>query len=195
MNDNSQPPDLSDTEAFDRYRPYLHLLARRAMPKRMQARVSPSDLVQQTIAEAWRCRDQYRGEATNGQIGWLRGILTRVAAANIRQHMGVQGRDVNREIDVSDNIDQTNAGLEMIAASSIGPASAAIKNEQVLALSAAMETLPDDYRCVLIWRHFDDLSHAEMAHRLGKSEPAVRMLWIRALKSLRQAFTNESQSF
>lgn len=178
-----------DTEAFDRYRPYLTMLARQAVPAAMQARVAPSDLVQQTIAEAWRCQEQYRGDGSSQQLPWLRGILTRVAAANMRRHLGTQSRDANREVAVTELLGRTDASLDAIAvASSLGPASAAERNEQVLRLATAIESLSEEYRSILIWRHFEDLPHKEIAARLGKSDAAVRMLWLRALKSLKTAF-------
>ena len=179
--------DRSDTEAFERYRPYLQVLARQAVPTAIQARLDPSDVVQQTIAEAWRCQDQFRGGESDSYLPWLRGILTRVAAANVRHHLGTQARDAGREVVITEILQRTDANLEaIVAASSLGPASAALHNEQVLDLTAALESLPDDQRNVLIWRHFEDLSHAEMAARLDRSEAAVRMLWVRALKSLKE---------
>ncbi len=156
------------------------------MPPAIQARIDPSDIVQQTIAEAWRCKDQFRGEACDSYLPWLRGILTRVAAANLRRHLGTQSRDADREVEITEILQRTDANLDAIViASSLGPASAAQHNEQVLALTSAMEKLSADHRNVLIWRHFEDLSHAQIAERLGKSEAAARMLWVRALKSLR----------
>ena len=156
------------------------------MPPAIQARIDPSDIVQQTIAEAWRCRDQFRGEGRDSYLPWLRGILTRVAAANLRRHLGTQARDADREVVITQILQRTDANLDAIViASSLGPASAAEHNEQVLALTSAMEQLSADHRNVLMWRHFEDLTHAQIAKRLGKSEAAARMLWVRALKSLR----------
>lgn len=190
LNQNRRPipDDDSQPEAFERYRPYLTMLARQAVPGPMRARVDPSDLVQQTIAEAWRCQEKYRGDSAT-HLPWLRGILTRVAAANMRHHLGVEARDAKREVSVGELMGRTDASLDaIVAASSLGPASAAERNEQVLRLASAIESLSEDHRNILIWRHFEDLSHKEIAARLGKSEAATRMQWLRALKALKVAF-------
>ena len=41
---------------------------------------------------------------------------------------------------------------------------------------------------VLLGRHLDGLSHAELARVLGRSESAVRMLYLRALRRLRELY-------
>lgn len=193
--ERSMKDDFSDTDAFDRFRPYLLVLAQQAIPKAIRARVDPSDLVQQTIAEAWRNKHQFRNDKSAGYRPWLRGILTRIAAANVRHHMGTQSRDAKREMAITEVLDRAENGLASIAvASSIGPASTAQHKEDVVALSAALQQLSEDHRNVLFWRHFEDLSHAEIANRLGKSEAAARMLWIRALKSLKNAFAKHTNN-
>ena len=180
----------SETDAFDRYRPYLQLLAQRAIPPAIRARVDPSDLVQQTVAEAWKNREQFRGEKGN-HMPWLRGILTKIAAANVRQHLGTQSRDAGREIEITQLLQNSDASLAaFVQTDTKGPQSAAQHNEQLLALATAMERLSESERNVLMWRHFDDLSHAQIAQRLDKSEPAVRMIWIRALKKLKSHFND-----
>ena len=114
----SERADSTDTEAFERYRPYLHVLARQAVPPAIQARIDPSDIVQQTIAEAWRCRDQFRGEGRDSYLPWLRGILTRVAAANLRRHLGTQARDADREVVITQILQRTDANLDAIVIAS-----------------------------------------------------------------------------
>src|SRR5262249_40385488 len=45
---------------FDRFRPYLLLLAGEQLSARLRGRVGVSDIVQQTMLEAHRSRDQFR---------------------------------------------------------------------------------------------------------------------------------------
>ena len=58
--------------------------------------------------------------------------------------------------------------------------------EQQIIIADAIESLPADYREVVVLRNLQGLSHAEVAVRLNRTESAVRMLWLRALKQLRQ---------
>jgi RNA polymerase sigma-70 factor (ECF subfamily) len=52
-------------------------------------------------------------------------------------------------------------------------------------MAEALARLPDDMQQVLLGRHMDGLSYAELAGRLGRTEAAVRVLYTRALRRLR----------
>jgi RNA polymerase sigma factor (sigma-70 family) len=51
----------------------------------------------------------------------------------------------------------------------------------------ALEALPPHYRLVLIWHERQGMTFAQIARALGRSEPAVRKLWSRALLALHDA--------
>ena len=53
-------------------------------------------------------------------------------------------------------------------------------------IAEVLESLPEDYRAVILLRNLKGLSQAEVAVELNRTESAVRMLWLRALKQLRQ---------
>lgn len=59
-------------------------------------------------------------------------------------------------------------------------------------LRQALQALSPDYQSALILRFINDVSHAELAEIMGKSEAAVRVLQHRALKALAKAL-QESQ--
>jgi RNA polymerase sigma-70 factor (ECF subfamily) len=50
----------------------------------------------------------------------------------------------------------------------------------------ALAELPVDYRDVIVLRHIEGLPFEAVAERMGRSTGAVRMLWLRALKVLRE---------
>ena len=52
-------------------------------------------------------------------------------------------------------------------------------------IAEVLESLPDDYRQVIMMRNLQGLSHTEIATEMDRSERAIRMLWLRALKQLR----------
>ena len=88
---------------------------------------------------------------------------------------------------------QSAAKLEQVLPADVSsPSGQAIRGEEQLQLAAALEQLPEDYRTVIVLRHIDDLSHAEIARRMNRSEGAVRMLWVRALAQLRDAIIASS---
>jgi RNA polymerase sigma-70 factor (ECF subfamily) len=66
------------------------------------------------------------------------------------------------------------------------PVRAAERDQDREVLRAALDALPPDQRQVLVWRFFAELSPAETAVLMGRSNGAVRILQHRALVSLRQ---------
>src|SRR5438477_12692164 len=74
----------SDGQDLERFRDYLRLLARLQLDPRWQAKLDPSDIVQQTLLQAYEARDQFRGQSTAERAAWLRQILARVLANAVR---------------------------------------------------------------------------------------------------------------
>src|SRR5690242_13126068 len=62
-------------ELLDSFRRYLLLVAGEALSLRLQAKVAPSDLVQQTLLQAHRALDDFAGTNEAQWRGWLRQIL------------------------------------------------------------------------------------------------------------------------
>ena len=56
-----------------------------------------------------------------------------------------------------------------------------------------MWRLSEEYRRVVQWRFVQGLPVAQVARRLGKSEPAVHMLCHRTLKKLRELMGSPSK--
>src|SRR4051794_15936530 len=89
-------PTKSDS-SFGKYREILRRFARRRIDRRLRGRVDESDLVQETLLQAFLSREQVRGESEPERIGWLRKILmSKLAAAH--RHFRRQRRDVRREV-------------------------------------------------------------------------------------------------
>ena len=79
---NSIPTELvecarkGDLNALDRllnhYRNYLKLLAQTQISQRLRVRVSPSDLVQETLIDAYRNFNNFQGWHSGELAAWLR---------------------------------------------------------------------------------------------------------------------------
>ena len=54
-------------------------------------------------------------------------------------------------------------------------------------LADVLKQLPADYREVLILRHLEGLTFAQVAQRLRRTYDSVQKLWVRALARLRDA--------
>jgi RNA polymerase sigma factor (sigma-70 family) len=59
------------------------------------------------------------------------------------------------------------------------------QKENVAALLARLDALPDEYRQAILLARIEGLSTAEMAERLGKSREAASLLLHRAVKRFR----------
>ena len=167
---------------LDSFRPYLRMIVRGLHDPRLQARLDESDFVQDALLEAHRSFVSFRGTTVAELAAWLRQVAIRTTGRTIRGFAGTGKRDLDCERPGGDALD----GLPASPAES--PSDLAIRHEEAASLAAALSLLPDDMQQVLLGRHLDGLSHAELARALGRSEAAVRMLYLRALRRLRELY-------
>ena len=73
-----------------RYEPWLKLIARMQINSRFAGKFSASDAVQQTLVEAWRCWDDFRGQDEEQRLAWLRRILANQMAQLARRYAGAR---------------------------------------------------------------------------------------------------------
>jgi RNA polymerase sigma-70 factor (ECF subfamily) len=169
------------------YRRYLTLLARVQIGQRLQGKVDPSDLVQETFLDAHRNFPNFRGTSETQLVRWLRQILAAKLADLLRRYLGAQGRDVRLEREIADALDRSSVLLDRgLMAAQSSPSQQASRREQAVLLADALGELPDDYREVIVLRHLEGLKFHEVAERMGRSLDSVEKLWLRALARLRQ---------
>jgi RNA polymerase sigma-70 factor, ECF subfamily len=169
---------------LERYRDYLLLLARVQIDRGLQAKLDPSDVVQQTLLKAHQNREQFRGNSEAELAAWLRSILARQLADVVRTFDPL--RD-GRERSLEAALEQSSARLESwLAAEDTPPCKKFERQEQLLRMAEAMARLPDDQRTALELRHLRGLAVAEVARTMGRSTAAVGSLLYRGLKTLRE---------
>jgi RNA polymerase sigma-70 factor (ECF subfamily) len=168
------------------YRRYLTLLARLEIDRRLQGKLDPSDLVQETFLEAHRDFAQFRGSGEAELLAWLRQVLVRNLANQVRRYLGTRGRDVRLERELAAEVDRSSQALDRgLAAPHSSPSKQAARREQAVLLAEALGRLPEDYREVIVLRHLQERSFPEVAARMGRSVEGVKKLWARALARLR----------
>lgn len=174
-------------EALKRHRSWLGLLARLQVGNRYRTKFDPSDAVQQTMLEAVKAWPQFRGTTDAELAAWLRAILARVLAHEFRRFGAVAKRAANLEISLDDALAESSRKLgNALAAPGTSPSGQFSRHERELQLADALAKLPSDYREVIVLRHFEGLSHEDIAQRLNRNPGAARMLWVRALARLRK---------
>jgi RNA polymerase sigma-70 factor (ECF subfamily) len=172
-------------QALGKFREYLRLLARLHLDPRLRGKLDPSDVVQQTLLEAYEKREQFRG-ATGGEwLAWLRQALAHNLADAVRA-FGQAKRDVARERPLEAAVEASSRRLEAwLAADQSSPSQQAVRHEQVVLLAEALAALPEDNREALVLHYCEDLPLAEVAAQLGRTPAAVAGLLKRGLKQLR----------
>lgn len=168
------------------YRRYLVFLARTGLHHHMRGKADPSDIAQEVCLAAHGNIEDFRGESAEEFAGWLRGILTNTLAMHVRKFLGTAKRDPRLEQQLNQNFASATGFLQsQIAGNVTSPSQHFARNEAFLQLAGALEGLPKDYRQVIVLRHVEGLSFAEVAKAMGRSVDSVEKLWVRGLAKLK----------
>jgi RNA polymerase sigma-70 factor (ECF subfamily) len=171
--------------ALERFRAYLALLARLHWDARLQGRYDPSDLVQQTLLEAYQKRGQFQGQSDAELAAWLRRMLAHNLADTLRA-VGRAKRDVDLERSLEAGLEDSSSRLgTWLAADQSSPSQRVMKQEELLRLADALDQLPPDQREAVVLHHLQGVALAVLAGQLGRSEAAVAGLLRRGLRKLR----------
>ncbi len=187
--------DSSVGVLLELYHNYLAVLAATQIEKRLQRRVSPSDIVQETMLRAHANFAQFRGSTEGELLAWLRQILVNNLAKFVEQHILAARRDVRREV----SIEQLGRALEkstvqlaaLLPADVKTPSVAAEQREEAVVLADRLAALSVDYREVLMLRNLQGLPFETVAQRMDRSVSAARMLWLRAIEKLRAVYAQD----
>jgi RNA polymerase sigma-70 factor, ECF subfamily len=167
-------------------RNYVAVLARAKIESWMRAKVDASDLCQQTMLEAVRGLGDFRGTTPHEWLAWLRTVLHRNELQFVRAHRQTDKRQIGREMRLVPDDGSDAGGAYEPPAAGPGPSTIFIVRQDELRLADAIAALPPDYQDVIMLRHVERLAFDEVARRMGRSLPAVQMMWLRALRRLRQ---------
>lgn len=169
----------------DRFRNYLHLLARSQLSSRLRAKLDASDVVQQTMLQAVSGLEGFRGQTEAEMAGWLRQILAR-QIANATRDLGRQKRDVARQRSLEAGLDQSASRLEvLLATDQSSPSQQVERSEQVLRVADAIEGLLPAQREAIVLHYLEQWPLDEIARHLDRSPAAVAGLIKRGLSTLR----------
>jgi RNA polymerase sigma-70 factor, ECF subfamily len=160
---------------YERCAGRLLALIRLRLGKDLRSRLESRDILQATLLKSLEHLNDLNGNETRSLMAWL----ARIAEHEIRDCADFhhrQRRDAARESVLDDA-----APLPALTRSAL---SRVILNEQAAQLETALESLSETHREVIVLRKFEELSFAEIAIRLGKSEDACRMLLARAMTAL-----------
>ena len=177
-------------KSVERYREYLHMLARLQLDARLQGKLDPSDVVQQTLVKAHQNREQFRGQSGPELAAWLRRILANTLIDAARKYQ----KEVVLERSLAERMDDSSARLEafLAAENEPSPSDHAVRHEKMLQLSDALMELPEDQRSAVELRYLRGLSVGEIAAVLNKSGASTAGLLRRGLEKLRALLAKDA---
>jgi RNA polymerase sigma-70 factor, ECF subfamily len=172
---------------------YLRRKIRRRLPPRLNSKMGDSDLLQETLLEAFRDFNQFKGERKEELKAWLLRILSH-NLSNCYRYYSAKKRNVRREL----SLERNSPREDIRAASSTSSeeirerefADSAKKREQK---EVAFKALPDDYQRVLSLRIGKRLGFEDVGKCLGRSSDAARKLFHRACSSFGDAIKKLEQ--
>ena len=185
-----------DPEAWDRlfdaHRARLRRMVALRMDRRLRGRLDPSDVIQEVFLDASAGLEGYARRAEMPFFLWLR-WLTGIRLATLhRKHLGCQARDAAREVSL-DRGPLPGASSAALAAHLLGRQSSAsdvaMRQERKAMVQEAIDAMDPFDREVLVLRHFEELTNAEVAQTLEILEPAASKRYVRALRRLKEALS------
>jgi RNA polymerase sigma-70 factor (ECF subfamily) len=130
--------DFDDWRAFG---DYLRILARQAVPRSLRVKLDESDVVQESLLQAFRQKHEFRGQTQAEFLAWLRRILER-QLCDVHRKFHRAKRDVARERAISSALELSSCQLEQFADTRQATASdKAMRTENVLRVSARLQQL------------------------------------------------------
>lgn len=180
-----------EEESLERFRPYLAHLARAQFDDRFQGKLDASDIVQQTLTEAFEHREQFRGQTSEESGGWLRQMLAH-NLADERRRFRAEKRDVNRERSLDAALDHSSMRLgAWLSFGQSSPSHKAMLHERAVQLASALEELPEAQRDAVVLRHCQGHLLLGIADKLNRTPAAVSGLLKRGLRQLRGILDGE----
>jgi RNA polymerase sigma-70 factor, ECF subfamily len=176
------------SQIFHKYRPRLAVLIHYRLSPSMRRYGDVDDVLQETFFRAFRDLTSFKYELPGSFMSWLARIADHVIADMARS----QSRK-KRQVELVRIRSESNpVGPE--PADTKTPSRIFSEQEGLSRLLARLDSLPEDYREVILLVKIEGLSTAEVVARMGKSTPAVSLLLHRAIKRFRSLELSRKQA-
>ena len=166
------------------------------LDRRLASRIAPDDVLQEAYLDAAARIHEYLADQAVPLYVWLRFLTIQRMQMIQRNHLGAQMRDVSREAAPPNRAPFASA--ESMAGHLVSrmtsPSQAAIRQELQQRLRCALDEMDPLDREVLALRHFEDLGNNEVAEVLGITKDAASKRHMRALKRLKEIYTEPGSS-
>lgn len=174
-----------DRSAFDDLfrrvggRVYVYVVAR--MGEALRSVMEPEDLLQEVYAEAYLHFETFEDHGPGSFARWMVGIASNVIRQAYKHHFAAKRRDARRRVSLDD---EQGATGDRLATPEATPSRIIARNEGVRRLAAALDSLEEEDRDVVLLRVFEGCSLEEIATRTGKPRTTVAYRLARAVTRL-----------
>lgn len=167
-----EAPDLAH------FAPRLHANARNLIGPKLRPYVAPSDLLQETLLVACEKLTAIAGRERGEVLAWLMRVMRYRLLNHLRKHR----RELKSELRLPPGSGPAASSREALGQ--------LVLAEIRAGLFAAVDALPEMERMVVEALYKEKETVSEVAHRLGKTEGAVRAVHHRAVKRLRRKLSD-----
>ena len=173
--------------AFCANRAHLLALAARNLQPILLRRFAPEDVLSLTYAACLKRTDYLVSHPEVPLYFKFRTLLLQVVADLERKNLQAGARDLYKEVPVTDSPGNSTTNAlhwDRFAADSPSPVSQVDRGERHRLLVAALHSLAENDRQILVLRHFDGLRNEECAEILKLTPKAASIRHVRALERL-----------
>ncbi len=165
---------------FERLRERLQRMVHFRLDPRLVGRIDAEDVLQEAFLEAKKRLGAFRGDDKPFFV-WMRLVTQQTMVDLFRKHVGAKMRAAGREIAAP----ASGALSGFFVGHLTSPSQAVLREEVRQKVEAALASMDEIDREVLLLRHFEELSNKEVAAVLGIQENAASNRYVRALTRLK----------
>lgn len=200
---NNHPTDTNQNNAerdtasqdivllLERYRPLLRAIAAGEIDLLLQAKIDPSDVVQDVCIEVMKSTDNLPVTDSKKFSSYLRRVMSNKLHDLKRRFVASHKRSVHREqteneLHADKVVDAETATVDILGN--------LVDEEMLDRTRTALRSLPIEVQKVIYLRFIKNLTYAEIGQRVNRSADDVRMFVKRWLERLKQEVASTSSS-
>ena len=188
LRDAAQGDMTAVRRLFEKHRDRLRKMIAARLDRRLAPRLDPSDIVQETLADAARKLPGYLRDRPLPFYPWLFRLAAERLTRTHREHVASSVRGIGREQRIDATLrDTANAAqlIDRLTANDTTPGRHAARAERRHIVATAITRMDQADREVLGLRYLDQLAFDEIAAVLGIGLSAANMRHLRALRRMR----------
>ena len=177
-------PEQTLTAVFTNHRPALRRLVAGRLDRRLQGRVDPSDIIQETLFDACQRLNEYLANPSVPFLKWLFALAEQNTITAYRRHIAAKKRSASREQPLAADPTKSHHLEDHVLCELTGPQNKAEKAERMHRLHQAISMLNPQSQVVVRMRFLEGKRLAEIGQTLNLSVDAVAKRAMRSILKL-----------